>query len=339
MAREEMRYARVDAPRQVSIRSAPAVKPRAGEIRVRTLLSSISVGTELAVYRGTINTLKNPRWGYWTEFPIRPGYELVGVVEECGEQLRDVAVGDRVVCHAPHGTQAIVGYQDYVRVPDELSNEEASMAMLGATTAHGIRRADLCYGDRVLVLGYGAVGLLSADHARRAGARSVYVADPDQRRISLASERGFHASLDPHSPTFEADAAEVSEGAGMDVVIEASGHPGAIDEALAAVRRGGKILLQGTITAAVEVSFSDYPMHKEVTFISTWGQGPTDEAGRWGSAWTRKRNQELAMELIARGELRVRDLPRTRFPFARLAAVYDALDRGEIEALQVVLDY
>jgi (R,R)-butanediol dehydrogenase/meso-butanediol dehydrogenase/diacetyl reductase len=331
-----MRYVSVDAPRQVSIRSADAGEAGPREILVRTLLSGVSSGTELALYRGTINTLHNPRWGYWSEYPISPGYELVGVVEECGDDaVADVGVGDRVVCHAPHGTQATVGYQNCIRVPDAVSNEEASMAMLGATTAHGIRRAQLAYGEWVLVLGYGAVGLLSAEHARRAGARRVFVADPVADRRTFAEQRGFVA-FDPTSPTLEDEVLEATEGRGVDVVIEASGHPVAVDEALRAVRRGGRILLQGTITERVEIAFSDVPMHKEVTFVSTWGKGPTREGDR---AWTRKENQELAMELIARGELRVSDVPRRRFRFEETATAYEALDRGEVTAVQVVLDY
>lgn len=330
-----MRYVSVDAPRQVSIRSADAREAGPREILVRTLLSGVSSGTELAVYRGTINTLRNPRWGYWSEYPIRPGYELVGVVQACGEGVSEVAVGDRVVCHAPHGTWATVAYGDYVRVPDKVANEEASMAMLGATTAHGIRRAQISYGEWVLVLGYGAVGLLSAEHARRAGARRVFVADPVADRRAFAEKRGFVA-LDPTSPTLEDEVLEATEGPGADVVIEASGHPVAVDEALRAVRPGGRILLQGTITEPVEIAFSDVPMHKEVTFVSTWGKGPTREGD---GAWTRKENQELAMELIARGELRVSDVPRRRFRFEETATAYEALDRGEITAIQVVLDY
>ncbi len=334
-----MRYVSIDRPLNVSIRETVLGDPEDNQILVRTILSGISVGTELAVYRGTINNLHTKRWGYWTEFPISPGYELVGRVEKCGAEIPDVQEGDRVVCHAPHGTQGLVAYRDYVPVPDNVTDEEATLAMLGATTAHGIRKAELRYGDRVLVLGLGVVGFLSAAHARRGGARQVYVADPLPWKRKLAVQRGYPDALDPGSPAFEQEILDRTGGFGMDVVIEASGHPTAIDAALKAVRKGGKILLQGTHTEPVEMHFSDYPMHKEALFICTWGKGPSSEAEPTGHEWSRKQNQELAMELIARGELPVSGLVTHRFPFEEIARVYETLHRGEIEYLQVILEY
>jgi threonine dehydrogenase-like Zn-dependent dehydrogenase len=125
----------------------------------------------------------------------------------------------------------------------------------------------------------------------------------------------------------------------MDVVIEASGHPTAIAGALKAVRRGGKILLQGTQTEPVEMHFSDYPMHKEVLIICTWGKGPVGEVDTSEKIWSRKQNQELAMEFITRGELEVSGLVTHRFQFEEIARVYEMLHRSEIKYLQVILDY
>jgi 2-desacetyl-2-hydroxyethyl bacteriochlorophyllide A dehydrogenase len=334
-----MRYVSIDGPLKVSIQERVLAEPEANEILVKTTLSGISVGTELAVFRGTINTLHSKRWGYWSEFPISPGYELVGRVENCGAGIEDVREGDRVVCHAPHGTQGLVAYQDYVPVPEEVTDEEATLAMLGATTAHGIRKAEVRYGDRVLVLGLGVVGFLSAAHARRSGARQVYVADPLPWKRSFAEHRGYHSVLDPISPTFEQEILEQTRGRGMDLVIEASGNSTAIPAALKAVRRGGTILLQGTQTEPVEMQFSDYPMHKEVRIICTWGKGPEYYVDIPERIWSRKQNQELAMELIARGELPVSDLVTHRFQFEEILRVYEMIHRDEIEYLQVVLNY
>jgi 2-desacetyl-2-hydroxyethyl bacteriochlorophyllide A dehydrogenase len=334
-----MRYASIERPLQVSIHEKTFGPPEADQILVSAVLSGISVGTELALFRGKINNLHTKRWGYWTEFPINPGYELVGRVEKCGAGVRDVREGDRVVCHAPHATQALVSYQDYVPVPEGVTDEEATMAMLGATTAHGIRKAEVRYGDRVLVLGLGVVGFLCAAHARRSGARQVYIADPLPWKRSFAEQRGYQGVLDPGSPTFDREILDRSRGSGMDIVIEASGHPAAIPAALRAVRRGGKILLQGTQTETVEMRFSDYPMHKEALIICTWGKGPARETDPADLLWSRKQNQELAMELISRGEIEVADLVTHRFRFEEIARAYETLDRGEIEYLQVVLEY
>lgn len=269
-----MRQLSVVAPGEVVIQDQTPRDPVGEEILVRSTLSGVSVGTELAVYRGTINTLQNNRWGYWTEYPISPGYELVVQVEKLGPETCDVREGDRVVCHAPHGTHATVGQQDYVVVPPNVGDEEATLAMLGATTAHGFRKARLLYGERVLVLGLGVVGLLSADHARRGGAGQLLVADPLPWKRKVAEERGHSFGLDPTADTFEEELLDATRGHGVDLVIEGAGNAAAIDSALRSVRRGGRVLLQGTISEPVTMRFADFPMHKEVTLISTWGKGP-----------------------------------------------------------------
>ena len=138
-------------------------------------------------------------------------------------------------------------------------------------------------------------------------------------------------------------------GAGIDVVIEASGNREAFPMALRSVRPGGRILLQGTLTESVCVNFSDYPMHKQVTILSTWGKGPRSETspspGRPlqqpvdGGNWSQKQNQELAIDLIARGELRVSDLPTLHFPFDEIGSVYASLTTRDSDYLHVVLDY
>lgn len=334
-----MKQVSIDAPRMVSIREVALREPQDQEISVRAVLSGVSAGTELAVYRGTINTLNDSRWGYWSEYPISPGYELLGYVEKRGAAVRDVKEGDRVICHAPHGTAATVGYQDYAVVPPSVGDEEATMAMLGATTAHGFRRAKVVYGERILVLGLGVVGLLSAEHARRGGAREVILADPIKWKRKIARNRGFTAVLDASSRAFEEELLDHTDSLGVDLVIEASGHPSAVPLALTAVRRGGRILLQGTQSEPVSMQFGDYPMHKEVTFISTWGKGPARSMDPQSGLWSRKDNQQLAMELIARGELRVSDLVTQRFPFEEVVNVYRSLDQGELDSLQVILDY
>ncbi len=303
---------------------------------VRSTCSGVSAGTELAVYRGTLGNLHTKRWGYWNEYPIRPGYELVGSVSACGSAVTGIRMGDRVACHAPHGTIALVQASDCVVVPDGLSDEEATFAMLGATTAHGIRRARIGYGDTVAILGLGVVGFLAADHALHAGAADVIVCDPKAWKRELARLRGFEDPLDPADSTFDEEIAERTQGRGADVVVEASGSPAAVDAALRTVAVGGRVLLQGTINKPVQIHFSDYAMHKEVTIVCTWGKG--SGAGS-GVRWTRQENHTLAMRLLEAGVLRTTGLVSHRFSFARVADMYREIDEGELDYLQIILTY
>lgn len=340
-------YAVVEGTRSVAIRREPIPAPGPRDILVRTRCSGISAGTEMAVFRGSLGNLRTKRWGYWTEYPIRPGYELVGTVIDRGSAVTDVVAGDRVVCHAPHASHAVVAVEDYARIPDGLTDEDATLAMLGATTAHGIRRAAIDYGETVLVLGLGVVGLLASDHAVVAGASRVLLADPQAWKRDFAVKRGVAGTggvaggptaalpLDPGSPDFQEAVLEATGGAGIDLVIEASGNPAAVETGLRALRRGGRLLLQGTLTEAVSLDFSDYILHKELHLIGTWGKGPRESP----TGWTRKRNQELALRLLADGRLRAEGLVSHRFEFDELPEVYRLIDQGALDYLQIVLRY
>ena len=334
-----MHQAAATGIREVQILEEPVPEPGKEEILIRSHLSGMSVGTEMAIYKGTICNLTNGRWGYWTEYPIELGYELVGTVEKAGAEITDVKEGDRVVSLSPHGTYGVTNRFRYSKIPDHISDEEATLAVLTTTTTHGIRRAKVEYGDRVLVLGLGVVGILSALHARRSGAGEVFVADPLAWKKDTAAKLGFPAVFDPLADGFEEQILEVTDGFGMDIVIEASGHPSAFEPAFQAVRRGGKIFIQGTHTAPVSVIFSDYVLHKEITLIGTWSIGNILPLDPQYNRWNRRNNLDLAMDLIARGEIPVKGLVTHRFPFSKLPEIYPKLEKGELDYLQIILNY
>jgi 2-desacetyl-2-hydroxyethyl bacteriochlorophyllide A dehydrogenase len=335
--RKTARIEAVRTARIVDAASPDRLEPE--QIRIVSRLSGISAGTEMAVYRGEIGSLKHGRWGYWTTFPIDPGYELVGTVVETGALVSDVGVGDRVVALAPHTTEAVVVRERYVKVPDEVSDESATFAILGATTTHGMRRAGVRYGETVLVLGLGVVGLLSAMHARRSGAATVIVADPLAGKRSLASRLGFEHVLDPGADGYLDELDARTRGHRADVVIEASGSAAAFETCLVSIAHHGRLLVQGTHLVPVPIDFSDYTMHYETTIISTWAIGSATKPGIQGIESEAKENLMLSMELIRRGDLDVREFVSHRYPFEDLPSVYEQIDTRTIDYLQVLLEY
>jgi 2-desacetyl-2-hydroxyethyl bacteriochlorophyllide A dehydrogenase len=327
------------APRQLAFEEIPTPEPGPEEVLVKTVLSGVSVGTEMAVYLGKISNLSTGRWGYWNGYPIPVGYELVGLAAKVGKEIRDVREGDRIVGLAPHGTWGLLNPHRFTPIPEGVSDEEATMTVLGATTTHGIRRAGIQYGEKVLVLGLGVVGLLAALHARRAGTSDVVVADPLAAKRNLAEELGFGTALDPLGQDFEQRIAERTRGMGVDAVIEASGHPSAIPPALQAARRGGRILILGNHTAPVQILFSDYVMHKELTIIGTWRIGNILPVDQQHNRWNDRANLDYVMDLIRRGEMPVRRFITHRFPFRELPDVLASIEGGKLAPIQLILRY
>ena len=105
---DTMRKAIVAGRKDVQIVETPVPDPGSNEIVVRTTLSGMSVGTEMALYRGTICNLSNGRWNYWNNYPVDQGCELAGIVEKKGANVDDVKEGDRVVSMSPVDARTLI---------------------------------------------------------------------------------------------------------------------------------------------------------------------------------------------------------------------------------------
>jgi threonine dehydrogenase-like Zn-dependent dehydrogenase len=122
-------------------------------------------------------------------------------------------------------------------------------------------------------------------------------------------------------------------------VIEASGHHTAIAPSFRAVRKGGRVLIQGTHATPVEVLFSDYVLHKEITIIGTCATGPYLPVDEQYRRWNARSNLDSAMALIAANELPVKRLITHHFDFPELPEVYRKLQDGELDYLQMIIHY
>jgi alcohol dehydrogenase len=298
-----------------------------------------------------------PYHGYTPGFELGTtlGHEFVGVVEDAGDALGSLRVGERVVntsmtsdgtcahCRAGRPTQcvsrAMFGYSgvyprleggqaDLVRVPrgdrclwpipDDVSDEDAVfIADILPTGFLAVQRAGVGPGDVLVVLGSGPVGLMALICAVGT-ARRVIAVDGIPARRALAESLGALA-VDPQAAA-EAVAA-VSAGLGADAVIEASGSPAALTSALDLVRPQG-------IVSVVGAHFEpDYPLdnglmfEKEITLAFAIGNPGRD--------------RERLLAMIQAGALRPSAVISDRLPLGEAAQAYQAFDARE--ATKVVL--
>src|ERR1051325_127848 len=94
-------------PYRVEVREAELPPPAPNQILVQTEASAVSAGTELAVYTGTHQWLKDPNLPDW-KFPFRSGYSAAGTVVEVGAQITDVKPGDRVSYPGNHASHELL---------------------------------------------------------------------------------------------------------------------------------------------------------------------------------------------------------------------------------------
>src|SRR6201993_2297324 len=176
------------APRCVEIRELPAPRPAAGEVLVRTVCSGISGGTERLVYRGevpadlalddTIDAL-----GGTFSYPFAYGYACVGEVAESGQA---------VFAFHPHQDVFAARASDLIALP-AVDPASATLIPLVETALQVTLDAGTGYRDRVVVLGGGVLGLLTAVLLQRSGQRPL-LAEPQAWRRAMASSLGVAAA-------------------------------------------------------------------------------------------------------------------------------------------------
>lgn len=341
--------------------------PRAG-LLIHTTVSLVSVGTErMLVDFGQANLLSKARQqpdkvrqvldkvrsdGLLTTLdavksklaqPIPLGYCNVGVVASVGEGVAGFEVGDRVVSNGPHAEVVRVAANLAAKIPDGVSDEAASFAVVAAIGLQGIRLAAPTLGEAVVVTGAGLIGLLTIQLLRAHGAR-VLAIDINDERLELARSFGAETCNAARQDPVEAGMA-FSRGRGVDAVLitasTASSEP--VAQAARMSRKRGRIVLVGV--TGLELSRADF-YEKELSFQVSCSYGPGrydptyEEEGHdypFGFVrWTEQRNFEAVLDMMADGRLDVASLVTHRFAIDDALDAYEVLTRSK-EALGILL--
>jgi L-gulonate 5-dehydrogenase len=256
-----MRAAIFDAPEHLRLADAPMPQPRHGEALVRVGAAGLCAG-DLYIYLG-----RNP----YVTYPRIGGHEIAGVVASLGPGTDGPAPGARVViepfigcgtCYPCRiaksnccarlsiiGVHHEGGFADFVcapadrlhPIPPGLSMRDASFAEPLAIGVQACRRAELAAGENLLVLGAGPIGLALVEVARARGAR-VFATDIAPARLETAAWLG--ATPLP-AEDLAGSVLRETDGEGMAVVIEATGVPAVMAQALDLVAAGGRVVIVG----------------------------------------------------------------------------------------------
>jgi threonine dehydrogenase-like Zn-dependent dehydrogenase len=163
-------------PFKVDVREVELSAPAENQILVETHVSAVSPGTELAVYTGTHQWLKDPNMLDW-KFPFRSGYSAAGTVLAVGSKIQGAKAGDRISYPGNHASAELLtlGHERgrWWKLPDDLDFEKASLACILRYGLGAAIRAGITLGRSAAVLGLGMIGqgalrcLLAAGAARR----------------------------------------------------------------------------------------------------------------------------------------------------------------------------
>jgi len=326
------------APRTIELAGYEDVPPGDGEILAETTMSGVSLGTELSLYRGsTPFTSKrfDTELRLFVEdpgaaFPARLGYEWVGVVRQVGAGVAALRPGERIHVTLPHReTQTFrADGPPWVALPDEVTDERATLLQSSAIALQAVRDAAVAAGDTIVVFGLGAFGLIALQLARLDGAGLVVAVDPLAARRELALAYGADLALDPTSCDVGLELK--SSGRAADAAIEFSGRYEALQAALRSVRIEGLVVAAGFYAGeATALRLGEEWLHNRLRMVASM-QG-------WGVPVDRRELRTSALELLAR--VRIDELLTHTFRFDEAPAAYAALDASSSEALRGVFRY
>lgn len=212
-------------------------------VKIKTAFTTLSPGTERANIIGSdsVSGVKAPA----VHFPRSAGYSASGVVVEVGEDVTDIAVGDRVIGFwTKHKAYNVIPAERVVKIPNELSLPLAAQIFVATFPMAAIRKCRLEAGEPALVMGLGLLGQYAVRLLRAAGAVPIVAVDPVASRRDEALAGGADYALDPTDEGF-ADRVKALTGGGAAVAIEVTGVGAGLDGALDCMKKQGRIALLG----------------------------------------------------------------------------------------------
>jgi len=324
----------VTAVKTMELREEPIPVPASGEVRVKTTYIGVC-GSDTHAFHG-----RHP----FIPIPYLPGHEATGVVEELGEGVTSVKVGDRIVveptlpcweckpcrsgaenlcenlqffgCGYPQGGMAdqfVVRADRLHIIPDDISDLDAALIEPLSTPVHAGRISGPLHGRAVAVLGAGTIGLLMLAVARWAGASRVVVTDPLPAKRDAALRLGADGVVDAMAPDVVAQVrAALGESADVvfDCVAVKSTTLAAIDMAL----KGGTVVIVGVPAADFELPIRTV-QDQQVRLQGSATYVPQDYA--------------TAITMIESGAVRAEDFITGQFPLEQAEQAFEASTSGE----------
>jgi len=330
------------APYEVSVREESLPLPAAGQVLVQTLVSAISAGTELLVYRGQVPADASideaiPALAGKFAFPLKYGYASVGRVTEVGDDVSPEWRGKTVFAFNPHESLFLSSPDELMPVPFSLSPEEASLLPNMETSVNFLMDGQPLIGEQVVVFGQGVVGLLTTALLAKLPLANLLTLDRYDLRRRKSLALGAQASLDPEASDSLARLTSLlrkeHSDTRADLTYELSGDPRALEKAIEVTGFSGRVVIGSWYgRKQVGLNLGGHFHRSRIRLISSQVSTITPQcAGRWNKS----RRLQTAWQMLR--NLKPAHLITHRFPLAQAAQAYALLDRHPEEAIQVIL--
>lgn len=281
----------------------PDISDKPSFIIVKTMVSSVSAGTERA------NLLGDPSNSAGTmKFPCQLGYSLSGVVVKVGDAVTKVKVGDRVACRwTTHSLYNAIDQSLAEIIPDNVSFDEASLTNIATFPMAAIRKCRLELAESAIVMGLGVLGVFAVAELKLAGAAPIIAVDPIPEKRELALKLGADYAFDPFEEGFAKKVKEVT-GGGAKVAIEVTGKGQGLDMVLDCMAKFGRVALLGcTRNSDFTIDYYRKVHTPGITLVGahTSARPNVESYEGW---WTQSDDMKATLRLISLGRFDVKSL-------------------------------
>jgi len=328
------------APYTVKILTYEEQELGAHEVLVETEIASGKHGTTTGIFEGGVwqGHTFSPEIGYFQatatpeqnmhviseERPMNSGTSGIGVVTAVGSAVTRWRLGDRVF--GPMDIRETNRCQeDRLYALGDINAETALCIEPAYVAFHCIRESPVRYGDTVAVVGLGAIGLLTVEMARAAGAAKIFAIDPLPNRRAWAAENGADIVYDPTDGDVAQKLRDANHGEGVDIAIEISGSYRALDTALKIVRICGTVCSAGFYKGDAQGLFLGRDWHhKRLNLIVPhgcgWGHQPRDYPN-----WSTERANQTLVTMMQKGLLRAPGLIDPIVPITNVQPIFEKM--------------
>jgi len=340
---KEMKALYIDAPGKVSFKEIAKPVPKKGEALLKVLYGGIC-GSDLSSYRGT--------FAYF-DYPRIPGHEFAAEIVEIEPNAQGLKPGMIVTCN-PYfncghcyscergivnacmdnqtmGCQRDGAFCEYVTMPIEriydgkgLPPQLLCMIEPFCISYHGVSRANIQKGEKVLIVGAGTIGVLAAIAAKAKGAE-VYISDVAPDKLEYAKGLGVDGTiLNTSSEELMKQVNEITNNGGFDVAIEAVGLPSTFQNCIDAAVFGGRVVLIGVGKRNLDFNF---------TIIQK------KELNVFGSRNSLKKDFLELIDLVKTGKVPLEKIGTDTYGFSEAAKAFSDFDKNAGKMLKVRLDF
>ncbi|KAI9885101.1 MAG: hypothetical protein M1823_003112 [Watsoniomyces obsoletus] len=289
-----MKALQYQKPEDYSVVEVPLPEMRDDDVLVKVKACGVC-GTDLHIHEGE----------FIAKFPLIPGHETVGEVAAMGSKVKDFQIGDRVVADnselcgtcfycrrgqlllcenfEAHGVTMNGGFAEYCAYPagrvfkiKNLSDVDATLLEPASCACHGLEKIAPKMGSSVLMFGAGPTGLVLAQLLRHNGGCHVVIAAPQGLKMDLAKQLDagdVYVELSRSNPEEQFKKIKDDHPYGFDIVVEATGSPKILEDAIHYVRRGGKLVVYGVYSENARVSWPPSKIFgDEITILGSFSE-------------------------------------------------------------------